>query len=266
MPGSALLAGDALASSGDIGAAIVHYSDALRLAPLELPVHQRLCHALALLERHSEAIACASVALRLGDGDEFFHSLLGEVYSSAGRHERAAKSYAKACALKPGDAGAHHNEGVAWRTAGRPDKASAAFQRAVQLTPRSAAAYTELAATQARRPPHAPRRPPRAPLPPFFPTPHLALPTCRPQELTLLSSSVHARAMAAELDPTSASAKLDLGHALQAAGRAAEAYSGLAFTRYCHCQYCMVYGIQRGSRGGRRISRSSREIVVQPCG
>jgi len=24
----------------------------------------------------------------------------------------------------------------------------------------------------------------------------------------------------------------------------------LAFTRYCHCQYIIVYGIQRGSRGG----------------
>jgi len=24
----------------------------------------------------------------------------------------------------------------------------------------------------------------------------------------------------------------------------------LAFTRYCHCQYCMVYGIQKGGRGG----------------
>jgi len=25
---------------------------------------------------------------------------------------------------------------------------------------------------------------------------------------------------------------------------------GLAFTRYCHRQYCMVYGIQRGGVGG----------------
>ena len=25
---------------------------------------------------------------------------------------------------------------------------------------------------------------------------------------------------------------------------------GLAFTRYCHYQYCVVYGIHKGGRGG----------------
>jgi len=35
----------------------------------------------------------------------------------------------------------------------------------------------------------------------------------------------------------------------------------LAFTRYCHHQYCMVYGITIGSRWGGRILRNGRAIV-----
>ena len=37
----------------------------------------------------------------------------------------------------------------------------------------------------------------------------------------------------------------------------------LAFTRYCHYQYCMVYSIQMGSGGGCRNVRNGRAIVLQ---
>ena len=37
----------------------------------------------------------------------------------------------------------------------------------------------------------------------------------------------------------------------------------LAFTRYCHCQYCMVYGIQKEGPWGGRIMRISRAMVLQ---
>jgi len=37
----------------------------------------------------------------------------------------------------------------------------------------------------------------------------------------------------------------------------------LAFTRYCHRQYCMVYGIKGGGRWGGRILRNRRAIVLQ---
>jgi len=37
----------------------------------------------------------------------------------------------------------------------------------------------------------------------------------------------------------------------------------LAFTRYCHYQYCMVYGTQRGGRWGGRILRNGRALVLQ---
>ena len=40
----------------------------------------------------------------------------------------------------------------------------------------------------------------------------------------------------------------------------------LAFTRYCYAQYCMLYSIKTGGRGGVRISRNSIAIVLQPCG
>jgi len=41
----------------------------------------------------------------------------------------------------------------------------------------------------------------------------------------------------------------------------------VAFTRYCHHQYCMVYGIQRGgSVGGEGILRNGRPMVLQQCG
>jgi len=41
------------------------------------------------------------------------------------------------------------------------------------------------------------------------------------------------------------------------------ALSSLAFTRYCHCQYCMLYGIHKWGRVGGRILRLSRAMVVQ---
>jgi len=37
----------------------------------------------------------------------------------------------------------------------------------------------------------------------------------------------------------------------------------LAFTRYCHHQYCMVCGLKRGGRWGGRILRNGRAIVLQ---
>jgi len=39
--------------------------------------------------------------------------------------------------------------------------------------------------------------------------------------------------------------------------------SHLAFTRYCHYQYRMVHGVQKGGRGGRRLLRNRRAIVMQ---
>ena len=39
----------------------------------------------------------------------------------------------------------------------------------------------------------------------------------------------------------------------------------LTFTRYCCCLNCMVYGIRRESRGGGRILRKRRAIVLQSC-
>ena len=40
----------------------------------------------------------------------------------------------------------------------------------------------------------------------------------------------------------------------------------LAFTRYCHNQYCMVYDIQKGGWGWRRILGNRRATVLQKCG
>ena len=37
----------------------------------------------------------------------------------------------------------------------------------------------------------------------------------------------------------------------------------LAFTRYCHHQYCVVYGIKGGGSVGGRILRNGRAIVLQ---
>ena len=46
------------------------------------------------------------------------------------------------------------------------------------------------------------------------------------------------------------------------AGRRHAAWEA-AFTRYCHCQCCMVYGIHKGVRLGGRILRNCRAIVLQ---
>src|SRR6056297_3038642 len=119
-----LARGDALAADGDLSGAIEHFSAALRLAPKQVSIHQRLCHALLLGGWPSQAHECAAAALRnLGGAHDawFFHSLQAESHSLTGEHARAAKSYAKARALQPTDAGLHYNEGAAWRKAGRAD-------------------------------------------------------------------------------------------------------------------------------------------------
>jgi len=40
----------------------------------------------------------------------------------------------------------------------------------------------------------------------------------------------------------------------------------LAFTRYCYCQYCMVHGIQTGSRREGRTMSNSRAMVLHQGG
>jgi len=40
-------------------------------------------------------------------------------------------------------------------------------------------------------------------------------------------------------------------------------YYYLAFTRYCHNQYCMVCGIQKGGSVGERILRNGCAIALQ---
>jgi len=37
----------------------------------------------------------------------------------------------------------------------------------------------------------------------------------------------------------------------------------LAFARYCHHQYCVVYGIKKGGSVGGRILRNGRALVLQ---
>ena len=49
---------------------------------------------------------------------------------------------------------------------------------------------------------------------------------------------------------------------VMATARAFSTRCGLAFTRYCYYQYCMVYGIDTGRREG-RILPNSRAIVYQ---
>jgi len=47
---------------------------------------------------------------------------------------------------------------------------------------------------------------------------------------------------------------------------AANAARGLTFTRYCYCQYCMVYSIHTGGRKGSLILFNHRAIVLHQGG
>ena len=40
-------------------------------------------------------------------------------------------------------------------------------------------------------------------------------------------------------------------------------YRGLAYTRYCHHQYCIVYGIKRGGGGGAYIAQWSCNSIAK---
>lgn len=185
---------DRLAAAGEYHAAHELY---VKAAQQQLPgAHERLCHTVALLQR--DVLACTADALRQNPRSAFLHMLDGQEALTRGHSQRAATSYSHAIELTPQpDADTLVNYGIALTAAGRPSAAVEWLQKATKLAPRSIGAATELA---------------RALEAATFPGADEAL---------------QARSRAAHLAPSSAEHHLDLGHALLAAQRPAEAANAM---------------------------------------
>jgi len=64
-------------------------------------------------------------------------------------------------------------------------------------------------------------------------------------------------------DPPWRTERVGMGWARSRIPAETDAGSALAFTRFCHDQHCMVYGIHKGGSEGVRVLRNSRAIVMQ---
>lgn len=125
--------GLALFKSGRNDEAIASYQRALDLKPRYPEAHYNLALALVKSGRTEEATAHYEEALRIKPDYAEPHNGLGLVLASAGRLPDAISQYEAALRIDPTDAGFHENLGVALFHSGRLDDAIANYEQALKL-------------------------------------------------------------------------------------------------------------------------------------
>jgi len=120
---------------GQIGEAIDHFREAIRLKPDHVGAHINLGVALSQKGQIDEAIRLYQEALRLRPGDADVHYNLGVALAKRGRMEEAIGHYQEAVRLKPDWAEAHNNLGTALYERGHTGEAIRQFQEALRLKP-----------------------------------------------------------------------------------------------------------------------------------
>jgi Flp pilus assembly protein TadD len=150
--------GSALGRHGQLGDAMAHFTEALRLAPDYVDARINLGAALQRRGRLDDAIAQYREALRIAPTDPNVHVNLGDSLIKIQRPEEAIAEYSKAEALlsaghfaPENQAGldrrlseAHLDLGIARANAGAIDRAVLEFREAVRLNPGSASAQNNL--------------------------------------------------------------------------------------------------------------------------
>jgi tetratricopeptide (TPR) repeat protein len=132
-PGAQINLGLALEQQGRRDAALVHYREALRLAPDSVEAHNNLANTLNDEGQTREALDHYLAALQLDPNEPITHCNLGTLLLNLGRFEEAIQQYQAAERLQPEDPHVHYLMGKAWLRQGRTSEAIAQFRQALRL-------------------------------------------------------------------------------------------------------------------------------------
>jgi Flp pilus assembly protein TadD len=140
-----------LRRAGDAEAALSHYREAARLAPMNPAVRQAYGVLLSELGRKAEARAELEAAVRLDRTLAEAHYDLGVVLEELGESRQAESALRTALELNPSHADAHNNLGVIFAKRGDLAAASEQFAEALRIDPDHKDAAANLARARAAR-------------------------------------------------------------------------------------------------------------------
>ena len=143
--------GVALRMKGDDQAALVHYTEALRLNPAYYKAHYNLGNLLSRQRRYEEAEAYFTEALRLNPGYADAHYNLGVVLQTKGSYEAAERHFAEAVRLRPGFAGGHKVLAGLLFSRGKYQEAEAHLTEVLRANPSDADAHNNLGTILSRQ-------------------------------------------------------------------------------------------------------------------
>lgn len=185
--------GTDLLSAGDVEGAILHFREALRIAPDDADSHYCLATALAKEGSIDEAVAEFEAALKIEPGDADAHFNLAAALLAEGKVDDAIGHYQSAIQFKPDNAMAHYNLAVALRQEGKTEEAIAHYEAALKWKPGYADAENNLG--------------------------NLLL------QKGSIDEAIHHLQRAVTISPGSARARVNLGNALLQKGSAREAFA-----------------------------------------
>jgi protein O-mannosyl-transferase len=143
--------GVALTSKGDLNAAIREYQEALRINPNYTDAHYNLGVALTSKGDLNAAIREFQEALRINPNYTDAHYNLGVALGRKGVLDAAIREYQEALRISPNNAEAHYNLGVALGRKGILDAAIQEFQEALRINPNNAEAHYNLGVALAQK-------------------------------------------------------------------------------------------------------------------
>ncbi|MCH8969151.1 MAG: tetratricopeptide repeat protein, partial [Planctomycetes bacterium] len=120
----------------EIGQAIGHWLDALKLAPAYAHAHNNLGRALKEKGALGAAIEHCNAALRIEPDSRSVHYILGLALAAKGEHDAAIEHLGKAMGIEPDDADDHFDLSRVLAEKEDAAPAVAALARAIQLDPR----------------------------------------------------------------------------------------------------------------------------------
>jgi tetratricopeptide (TPR) repeat protein len=135
---------------GDLGEAVLHYSEALRIIPNNAQFHYGLGTVLLKQGRIEQALMHLSEALKLVPRYAEAHVNMGSALVKRGNFEEAISHYRQALEVKP-IAEAHHGLGLVLAGQGSLGKAISHYGQAIKMKPGYAEAHNDLGVALSRQ-------------------------------------------------------------------------------------------------------------------